>query len=1298
MSGFKPPENFNFERPAEWPEWKQRFKRFRTLAKYDTEEGELQVSSLIYAMGREAEHILKSFAFPTPDHRTNFDYVLGLFDTHFIPKRNVIHERACFNKRSQQHGESVEAFVRHLYELAEHCDFGGKKNEYIRDRIVIGILDQDLSQRLQMEATLTLETAVQMTRHSEMVKSQVADRGATTSLDEVRGSKKRRNQKQSYHGNKSDSGQPRNRAPPAQSQGNHSSGSNPRCGKCGRSPHEDSSKCPAKDKRCRKCNKMGHFATVCRSAPVDKGVSEVTENFFLGSVTCEETDAWQVQLKLGGKLVTFKIDTGADISVMYKSTYDTLTWKPPLEKTNKTLHSPGGELSCFGMCPVETSVGGKIYKFSVSVIDGHGCNLLSRGVAMKMGLVTHNPVAHVGEVNSEVFGDIGLVKCEPVKIALKQDAVPYSLTTARRVPFPLLSKVETELKRMVASDVIEEVTQPTEWCAPMVPVLKKNGKIRICVDLKKLNICVRRERLILPTFEDIAPKLVGAKLFTKLDASSGFYQIPLHPDSRLLTTFITPFGRYCFRRVPFGITSAPEIFQRKMLDVLQGEDGSEAIMDDILVWGKSEEEHDARLKRVLERIMVSGLKLNREKCEIRKPSLTYFGHLISERGIEPDPEKTAAVRDLQPPTNVTELRRAMGMINYLGRYLPELSTIMRPMSDLLKSDAVWSWGPDQTQAFQKVKEMLTHAPVLQFYDMSKPTVVSADASSYGLGATLLQQHGDKLLPVAYSSRTLTPAETRYAQIEKECLASVWACEKFGRYLYGLESFRLLTDHKPLVPLINKVDLDRAPLRCTRLLIRLMRFNAVAEHVAGADMVVADTLSRSPLASDQCDGDSVDEIETYVDSVMENKPMSDQKLVKIQQATREDEVLQQAVQLTRNGWPTVYVEVPKSVRDYFPARNELSVSRDMLIFRDRIVIPASMRADILDRIHEGHQGVAKCRERAAMSVWWPEINQDIQDKVSACTFCQINNASQRKEPLKPTDLPDRPWQRVAADLCELKGERYLVVIDYYSRYLEVAYLTDITSKQVIGKMKCIFARWGIPEELVTDNGTQFVSAEFAAFRELYGFRQTTSSPHYPQANGMAEAGVKIAKRILKQTDPFLALLSYRSTPVQATGKSPAQLIMGRELRGTVPTLEKLLQPNWPDLEVVRAADNFRKESSKRFYDSHNSARDLHSLNPGDEVRLKIDGEKTWTTPGIVQDCATTPRSYVVKTSKGTLRRNRRHLKFVPPGSVDITPKHNVQYYAPAAPTNQSTSFHDNQHDMTESDNMNLPVTPQSPSVL
>ena len=681
-----------------------------------------------------------------------------------------------------------------------------------------------------------------------------------------------------------------------------------------------------------------------------------------------------------------------------------------------------------------------------------------------------------------------------------------------------------------------------------------------------------------------------------------------------------------------------------MTELLHGLDGIEVIIDDILIYGRDREEHDKRLDAVLRRIHESGLKLNREKCEFRKTEIEYFGHVITSEGIRPSASRVEAIKEMTSPTNITELRRLVGMINYLGRFIPDLASVISPMTDLLKAGNAWLWDDAQETAFTRVKQLLTCAPILTFYDQRKPIVVSADASSFGLGGAIFQLEGTELKPIAFCSRKLTSAELKYAQIEKECLASLWACEKFSRYLVGLPSFKLLTDHKPLVPLINTQDLDKAPIRCQRMLMRLRGYSLLAEHVPGKHLIVPDTLSRCPIDGSRKIDSVAEEVECYIDSVESARPIADKRLEQIRIATEGDDILLEAINYTRHGWPTRINDVRAELRDYFASRGELSISGGLLLFRDRIVIPHSMKAEILDSIHEGHLGLTKCRARAQASVWWPGITRDIQHKVSTCAFCQIHRPSQHKEPLKYTPLPLRPWQKIGADLCELKGKHYLVVTDYYSRYIEIAYLDTITSEHVIGKLKNMFSRWGIPEHFVSDNGTQFTSEMFRSFASEYNFKQTFTSPHYPQANGAAESAVKIAKKILDQDDIFKALLAYRSTPVEATGLSPAELLMGRKIRTLVPTLPENLEPEWLDRDDVCLTDSKHKERYKSCYDRKHSVSPLPELQTGDTVRIKTDKDKLWLTHGTIRQADPKSRSYTVETPKGSYRRNRRHLQY------------------------------------------------------
>ncbi len=701
------------------------------------------------------------------------------------------------------------------------------------------------------------------------------------------------------------------------------------CTRCGRN-HDDSDLCPAKGKKCMKCTKVGHFAAVCHSKAAVQEITEADEDdcMFLGSVEqeknrsallAEDEPPWRTSLTLAHTPVSFKIDSGADTSVMSEATYETLQNKPKLTAVKNTLQSPGGVVATRGqfLAKIKAHVNGQLQNccFRVVVVKTSGENLLSRTVATKLGLIKR-----IDEVS--MFSGVGTLKGNPVKIILKDEAQPYSVTAPRRVPIPLLPKVEEELRRMESMGIIEKVTDPTEWCAPMVPVIKKNGNIRICVDLKRLNENVKRERFILPTLDDILPKLAKSTVFSSLDAESGFWQIPLEEHSARLTTFITPQGRYCFKRLPFGITSAPEIFQRKMSELLHGHDGTVVYMDDILVFGETQDKHDQNLKRVMETIRASGLRLNKEKCRFSQPELNFLGQVVSRQGIAPSPERVKAITAMDSPQNISELRRLLGMINYIGRYLPNLSTVLQPLNELLKSERDWCWGQSQMQAFTEVKQLISSASVLEFFDPAKPTVVSADASNYGLGGVLMQNHDGRLKPVAFCSRTLTDVEKRYAQIEKECLAGVWASERFYQYLCGLEKYKLLTDHKPLVTLINSKDLDTTPIRCQRLLIRLMKFNPIAEYVPGKQLVVADALSRHPRA-DIPPGDLEAEVKAYVDSVEDDLRVRKPIIEQIKDKTGMDGELQRILRYIRNGWPGYLKSVPSNVSAYFKERGSLS---------------------------------------------------------------------------------------------------------------------------------------------------------------------------------------------------------------------------------------------------------------------------------------------------------------------------------------------------------------------------------------
>lgn len=334
----------------------------------------------------------------------------------------------------------------------------------------------------------------------------------------------------------------------------------------------------------------------------------------------------------------------------------------------------------------------------------------------------------------------------------------------------------------------------------------------------------------------------------------------------------------------------------------------------------------------------------------------------------------------------------------------------------------------------------------------------------------------------------------------------------------------------------------------------------------------------------------------------------------------------------------------NVRAYVKVKNELSETNGLVTRGSRIVIPKSERSEILDKIHAGHQGLTKCRDRANSSVWRPGLSAELKDTVMRCQTCQEQKRTQQKEPLISTPLPDRPWKRIGLDLCVYNKGNYLVVSDYYSRFLEILHLPSTTSFQVIQRLKVTFARFGIPDEVVSDNGPQFCCSKFREFANEMDFQHITSSPHHPQGNGHAERAVQTAKKILKQEDPLIALMCYCSTPCSTTGVSPAELLMGRKIHTNLPTLEKNLQPKWPDKKTIMQKDAMEKAKQALYFNRRHGARPLPPLRPGDTIITKLDQEKTWTTPVVVSKECVTPRSYLLQTQHGAvLRRNRRHLR-------------------------------------------------------
>ena len=526
---------------------------------------------------------------------------------------------------------------------------------------------------------------------------------------------------------------------------------------------------------------------------------------------------------------------------------------------------------------------------------------------------------------SDLFQGLG---CIPGEHTIKVDpSIPAVVHPPRKVPVSLKDKIKDELDRMEQIGVTVRQTEPTDWVNSMVAVVKSN-KIRICIDPRDLNKAIQREYFPMMAIEEVVAGMPQAKVFSVLDATSGYWQVKLDEASSKLCTFNTPYGRYRFTRLPFGIKSAPEVFQHRMSELFEDVEGVKAIVDDLLIWGKDDDEHDARLKQVLNRAREVNLKFNAKKCRIRQEEVPYVGHALSKEGLRPDPEKIRAVQEMQPPQNTKELKSFLGFIQYLAKFMPNMASESAPLRELLEKQVAWHWDQEQETSFQKLKQMVSSTPVLGYYDPSKPLTLSVDASSKGLGAVLFQDEK----PLAYASRALTPAQQHYAQIEKETLAIVYGAQKFHQFIYRRPTV-VESDHKPLQYILNR-PVHQAPLRLQKMMLTLQRYNLKVKYRPGVELSVADALSRSYLP--ETAETLIPDLEVNEVHLTTHLLISPEKYVEMQQATAADPVMQALTSIIQQGWPKSKKDVPHVLRQYWDYRDELS-SVDGLLFKAQCLL-------------------------------------------------------------------------------------------------------------------------------------------------------------------------------------------------------------------------------------------------------------------------------------------------------------------------------------------------------------------------
>ena len=865
---------------------------------------------------------------------------------------------------------------------------------------------------------------------------------------------------------------------------------------------------------------------------------------------------------------------------------------------------------------------------------------------------------------ADVFAaGVGALPGPEYHIELKDDYIPVQ-HPPRQVPISMRDAYREKLTELVQQGIVAPVTEHTEWINSIVPVKKPDGSLRLCLDPKDLNRAIKRSQHYSRTVEDVVSDIEHSEYFTLGDANSGYWHVPIDLKSSMLTTFNTPWGKFRWLKLPFGLKVSSDVFQERLDRVLAlMPDGVSGIADDVLIHGKTREDHDARVIQLLELARKNGLRLSAKKLQFASQDCKFFGHRLTKEGLKADPDKVSAITNMTPPTNIQEMQSFLGMINYLNRYCPNLSELTEPLRMLCKQEVPYQWQAEQNKAFEEIKSAITQAPVLAYFKPELPIVIQSDASNSGIGSVLLQAGQ----PVLFNSRSLTETEKNYSPIEKELLGLVEALKKLHKYTAGYE-IEIQTDHKPLVSIWKKSVSNTSP-RLRRLHLELSHYagDATVTYIKGKDNVIADALSR---VGHRLDPDPDPELQVTVHALTTNFPASEECMDDWKNSTMNDPVLSKLMNIIQAGWPEKRGNLPKELQEFWNYRDELAVEKGLIFKVDRLLVPAKNRPRVLEQLHQGHFGEERTILHAREAVFWPGITKDIREMVRTCLTCNTHRNSQQKEPLQPHPVPEGPWQKIGLDLFQFEGKQHLMVVDYFSRFILVRQLNSITAKNVISELTKIFHEHGIPRAVMSDSGTQFTSQEFKTFAAEYDFQHYTSSPMHHQSNGLAERMIQTVKNTWTKClhsgqDLQKALLMYRSTPLGNNLPSPAELLNSRKFRSFIPSRTNQLS----ELQQV-SRDEMLKQKERECQQYNQTARPLRPLHLQQEVFVQLDPMKNiWVRAVVTAIPSVSEPDYQVLTRAGGLyRRNRVYI--IPDHSARIVAP-NVS--APIQPTMSTTSM-------------------------
>ena len=1253
-----------------WQKWKKSFIYFLNATGIHNDNQKR--ATLLHLVGEEVQDIFETLG----EVGTTYEEAIAKLDKHFDIKRNIPYERCVFHETEQEVGESIDSYVTRLRKLTLYCEYEATTEDEIRDQVIAKCKSSKLRKRLLQEPDLTLEKVLRIGKLMEQSDHQTrqieqqngAGASADTKMDSFSELNKIKSDKWQHKSKHTSSGRPR-----------HSQ--HRQCGRCGMKNHTSNNCRITKGKKCMKCGILGHFAKYCKTrSPKKAETHEVKANEIQKeSSSDEESFLFKIgdnnrpvyPICVEDSVINMLIDSGSTLNIIDETTYWKLRTMPKLQNSTDKIFTYSGQtpVKLKGTFNATVQAFGRETKAKIYVTEGSNGAILGQETAEKLNILrvgppedskhlsikiinqdkhieqtTHPKIQQVLDNNTEVFQGMGKLKGYQLQLHIDKTVTPVQ-QPIRRLPYHTRQKVSEELKRLITNDCIEKVSGPSTWINPIVVVPKPNGKIRLCLDMRRANEAIIRERHQIPKVEEILTELHSAKYFSKIDLKEGYHQIELAEESRHITTFLTHEGCYQSKRLVFGVSSAFEQFQKIIEQTIADCPGTRSISDDILIWASSIDEMAQRLDKLFKTLHGKNLKINPSKCVFATKKLTFAGYSLTDKGTHPDPSKVDAVNNAKTPANATEVRRFLGLVNFCSQFIKNYATLTEPLRQLTRKGEPFVWNEKQQKSFVKLKECLTEASTMSYYQPKAETKVIVDASPVGLGAILKQRQTDGTFkPVAYASHALSSTEQRYSQTEREGLAAFWATQKFHYYLYDRE-FTIITDHKPLTKLLSSRG-NPTP-RLQRWLLKMQPYKYTIQYEPGHTNA-SDVLSRSPLpATDQLSNDA----EHFVNSLIYDAIPKAVTIEEIQEASRNDELLSKIKeQIETEKW----LKEP-AYKPYYISRRELWISGDIILKGSKLVIPMNLRERILSTAHQHHLGIVKTKGLLREKVWWPGIDKDVEQMIKLCHACQVTGSGAvNYEPLEVTKIPATNWHTVALDIQgPYPTKDYLIaLIDYRSRYPVVVRVKSINTQTVVKALDMIFSMFGYVYKLVADNGKQFMSDEFKQYLQRNGIKLRNVTPYSPWVNGEVERFNRSLKKAnqaayaenkdwREELNKFLLL--YRTTPHATTGQCPATVFFGRNIKNNIP---EYIPEQSPETELDRK-DREMKEKMKDRTDKVRKSIDSE-IKEGDTVLVKNLWKKHKLSPNWLNETFRVIKAYkksalIENKDKHRFYRNKAHLK-------------------------------------------------------